>query len=123
MLRPSADAFPAVFVTTAVPEVIGGRIFAHFCARRGPDRAPTAVEEPIPRSKNGIINVSLRSKNRIQMTTDNLIEQVSGIVREASRLMVPPSLTKPSLIIAGNNQENCDRILATVRKHLLALPY
>jgi myo-inositol-1(or 4)-monophosphatase len=34
-----------------------------------------------------------------------------------------PSLTKPSLIIAGNNQENCDRILATVRKHLLALPY
>lgn len=57
------------------------------------------------------------------MTTDNLIEQVSGIVREASRLMVPPSLTKPSLISAGNNQENCDRILATVRKHLLALPY
>ena len=94
------------------------------------------------------------------MTTDSLIEQVSGIIREASRLMArgfaelyfemrlmpwdyaaaglileeaggaicsldgnAPSLTKPSLIIAGNNQENCDRILATVRKHLLALPY
>jgi myo-inositol-1(or 4)-monophosphatase len=34
-----------------------------------------------------------------------------------------PSLTKPSLIIAGNNQENCDRILATVKKHLPSLPY
>ena len=34
-----------------------------------------------------------------------------------------PSLTQPSLLIAGNNQENCDRVLDIVRKHLPALPY
>ena len=34
-----------------------------------------------------------------------------------------PSLTQPSLLIAGNNKANCDRVLSHVRKHLTELPY
>ena len=34
-----------------------------------------------------------------------------------------PCLTQPTLLIAGNNQENCDRVLSHVRKHLTELPY
>jgi len=34
-----------------------------------------------------------------------------------------PSMERPSLFIAANNKENCERILATVRKHLTTLLY
>lgn len=34
-----------------------------------------------------------------------------------------PSLTRPSLYIAANTKEHCNRILETVRKHLTLLPY
>ena len=34
-----------------------------------------------------------------------------------------PSLYKPSMVIAANTREHCDRILATVHKHLTAIPY
>ena len=36
---------------------------------------------------------------------------------------VPPSLSKPSLVVAGNTEENCRRVLAAVHRHLDALPY
>lgn len=34
-----------------------------------------------------------------------------------------PSMERPSLFIAANNKENCERILTTVRKYIPDLPY
>ena len=34
-----------------------------------------------------------------------------------------PSLYKPSMFIAANTREHCERLLATVHKHLDQLPY
>lgn len=34
-----------------------------------------------------------------------------------------PSLTEPSLVVAANSRENCDRVLEAVHRHLSTLPY
>ena len=34
-----------------------------------------------------------------------------------------PSLTSPSLIIAANSSDSCQRLLNTVHRHISALPY
>ena len=34
-----------------------------------------------------------------------------------------PSLSVPSMCIAANSRQSCERILRTVRRHLDALPY
>jgi fructose-1,6-bisphosphatase/inositol monophosphatase family enzyme len=50
-----------------------------------------------------------------------ILEEAGGAVCTLDR--GAPSLTQPSLLIAGNNKANCDRVLDIVRKHLPALPY
>ena len=50
------------------------------------------------------------------------------ILREAGGTVVSfdgasPALMAPSMVIAANTRENCQRILATVHKHLSEVPY
>ena len=52
----------------------------------------------------------------------------SLILREAGGAMCgfngqAPSLFKPSMFVAANTEESCQRILDTVHKHLDKLPY
>ena len=34
-----------------------------------------------------------------------------------------PSLYVPDMVIAGNNEANCHRVLETVRRHITEIPY
>ena len=56
------------------------------------------------------------------------IQQIIDIVREAGGATCDftgafPSLYRPSMFIAANTREHCERLLATVHKHLDQVPY